>query len=102
VYSVAKELEPIDISGLPELIRIAEEVCETGAPRLLTRDGDSLAVLVPASTRPSRRAKRARSRADHEAFLSSAGGWRGLVDTDQLKHDIDESRRISSRPPVRV
>lgn len=35
-----------------------------------------------------------------EAFLSAAGGWRGLMDTEALKKEIYESRQQSSRPPV--
>jgi hypothetical protein len=42
------------------------------------------------------------SKADHEAFLASLGGWEGPVDTDKLLTDIYESRRISTRPPVEL
>ena len=61
------------------------------------------AVLQPA--RPSlasRATRRKRSAADQEAFLASLGGWKDLVDTDQLIANIYESRQISSRPPIEL
>jgi hypothetical protein len=97
---MAKELASIDIGNLPELLRIAEEVSATGAPRLLKRAGQELAIVMPVRVGARRRPRRPRTPADSEAFLSSAGGWKDLVDTEQLKRDIYASRRISSRPPV--
>ncbi len=99
---MARTLSSIDISNVPELVRIAEEVATSGAPRLLKRAGEELAIVMPLGAKGSRRAKPARSDADREAFLSSAGGWKDLVDTEKLKHDVAESRRISSRPPVEL
>ena len=61
---------------------------------------------VAAEFRPAEaagpRQRQAKSQADGEAFLSSAGGWKGLVDTEKLKADIYASRRISTRPPVEL
>ena len=37
------------------------------------------------------------SKADYEAFLASAGGWKD-VDVDQFLKDNEESRRMSTRP----
>jgi hypothetical protein len=98
---MAEHAEPIDISDLPELRRLAEEVQRTQKPRALTRDREVLAMVVPASYPPPRRRKE-RTQEDYEAFRSSAGGWKGLVDTDKLIEGIYESRRISSRPPVEL
>jgi hypothetical protein len=42
------------------------------------------------------------SSADRDAFLSTAGGWKDLVDTDKLIENIYESRSISSRPPIQL
>ena len=44
---MARALRPIDITDIPELIRIAEEVRVTKEPRLLRRDGEDLAVITP-------------------------------------------------------
>jgi hypothetical protein len=98
---VAKELTPIDVTDTPDLLRLAEEVRRSGQPRLLRRNGEDLAVLSPVAPPGKRRGKRKRTEADREAFLSSAGGWVGLVDVDQFLEDLDESRRLT-RPPVEL
>lgn len=51
------EPRPIDISEMPELLRLAEEVQSTGEPRLLRRGGEDMAILMPA-----RRSRRRTSR----------------------------------------
>lgn len=60
------------------------------------------AVVKPFPTKRARRRGRVITDADYEAFLSSAGSWKGIVDTDKLVADIYESRRLSSRPPVEL
>ena len=94
---MASELAPIDISSMPDLARLADEVRSTKKPRLLRRNNEDIALLVPATPARRRRAKTI-SPADDAAFLASAGSWND-VDTDALLTDIYESRR-SSRPPV--
>ncbi len=98
---MARELEPIDVTDAPDLLRLAEEVRRSGQPRRLRREDEDLAVLVPVAPPAKRRSRRAKTEADREAFLSSAGGWRGLVDVDQFLEDIEESRRLT-RPPVEL
>ena len=90
---------PIDISHMPDLLRLAEEVRATGEPRLLCRDGEEVAMLVPASHSPERRPRKPLDEADLEAFRAAAGGWNGIVDTEQLKKDI-RAARGSDRPPT--
>jgi hypothetical protein len=90
----------IDISNMPELLELAEEVSGTHTPRVLKRDNEELAVVVPLPP-PSRRRSRSKTAADYEAFRRAAGGWKD-VDTDKLIEDIYESRRRSSRPPVEL
>ena len=92
-----KSPEVIDISDAPELLRLAEEVRSSKTPRLLKRGDEPIAEIVPVRRRSRRRSPTA---AEREAFRSSAGGWKDLVDTDKLVADIYESRRISSRPPI--
>jgi len=96
---MAKELKAIDISNVPELLRIAEEVRASNEPRILRRENEDLAILTP--TKRPRRSARAKTQADYEAFRSAAGSWK-VVDADQLIADIYESRRLSSRPPVEL
>jgi hypothetical protein len=99
---MAKEIVSVDISNFPALVELVEEVASSGKPRLLRRDSEDVAVLMPllpAST--PRRKSRAKTRADYEAFLTSAGSWAN-VDTDTLVEDIYESRRASTRSPVEL
>ena len=44
---MAKELQSIDVSNTPEIRRLAEEVQKSHQPRLLTRDDEQLAVIMP-------------------------------------------------------
>ncbi len=89
---MAEEMIYIDISDVPDLLRIAEEVRTTRKPRMLRRDNENVAVLMPVTSTQRRKASRAKTKADYEAFRAAAGGWKGLVDTDKLIADIYESR----------
>jgi hypothetical protein len=55
-----KELKPIDISTIPETLRLAREVARTRVPVMLTTDQEDLAVLTPAAKAP-RRSSRAKA-----------------------------------------
>ncbi len=98
---MAKEFEALDISDNPDLLRLAEEVRRSKVARVLQRHGEDVAIVMPPPNSSGRRTKgtaiKRKSQADMEAFLSSAGGWKD-VDTDRLKADIYESRRLSTRP----
>jgi hypothetical protein len=96
---MAKEMDYIDISSIPDLLRIAEEVRITKKPHVLRRDNEDLAVLTPIT--PARH-KAKRTKADYDAFLAAAGGWKGLVDTDKLIEDIYESRALSTKSRVEL
>lgn len=41
------------------------------------------------------------TQADIDAVMAVAGAWKGLVDTEQLKRDLDAGRS-DSRPPVEL
>jgi hypothetical protein len=72
---MARELKPIDISNTPELLRLAEEVQRTQEPRVLVREDEELAVLVPvestvAPAKPSRsRSRRTKGSANPNDWL---------------------------------
>jgi hypothetical protein len=94
---MAREIQ-IDITDTPELLRLAEEVNVTRTPRILSRDDEPLAVVVPITRH---RRGRAPSDADLAATLASAGAWKGLVDAGALKREIKDARG-STRPPVEL
>ena len=91
---MAKVSKTVDVDDMPELARIAEEVRDTGEARLLRRDGEGIAVLIPVARPGRRRPKRPKSQSDYEAFGSAAGGWKD-VDTDRLIADIYADRSIA-------
>src|SRR6266581_1540228 len=44
---MSRHIIPIDASKLPDLLKVAEEVNTTKTPRLIKRNGESLALLLP-------------------------------------------------------
>ena len=84
------EWTPTEIGNLPELLRLAEEVRESEKPRLLQRNGEPVAVLVPVEL-AEHFGVRGPITEDIAASCSAAGGWKG-VDTDKLLKDIDAAR----------
>ncbi|HEY7064299.1 MAG TPA: hypothetical protein VII06_22675 [Chloroflexota bacterium] len=94
---MAREID-VDVTNAPELLRLAEEVQATKTPRVLSRDHEPLAAVVPIARR---RRNASPSEADLAAALASAGAWKGLVDTEALKREIKEARG-SNRPPVEL
>ena len=97
-----REVKHIDISNVPELMRIVEEMLAARQPRILSRDDEDVAVLMPVTSAPESPTQQEKTDADYEAFLSAAGSWNGLVDPDKLIADIYESRKLSKRPPVEL
>jgi hypothetical protein len=66
----------------------------------LRAGNEDVAVLTPLAP-PGKRRGRARTKEDYEAVLATFGGWRGLVDAEQLKRDL-KAARGSDRPPVEL
>jgi hypothetical protein len=98
---------PIDITNIPELVRIAEEVEATKTPRELKRQNKTVAVIMPAGAagqHKSRLHKRSiwthydpkRVRA---ALQASAGALQG-IDRAELFSDLasQRSQESSGRP----
>jgi hypothetical protein len=98
---MTEHAKPIEISGKPELLRLAEEVQVSREPRVLARNGEELAAVVPLPLTPTKRRSRRKTEADHAAFLAAAGSWAD-VDTDKLIEDIYATRRRSNRPPIEL
>lgn len=89
-------IESVDISDSGELRRLAEEVQQRRESRLLRADNEDVALLVPLPPR-RRFGGETGNRAAFDAVMAAAGGWRGIVDTEQLKEDI-KAARGSDRP----
>ena len=97
---MTREAAPIDLSTMPDLARLAREVARDGRPRVLREDGADVAVLSPARPRLRLKGKRI-TEADIADSLAAAGAWKDLLDTEQLKRDLDAARSDNS-PPVRL
>jgi hypothetical protein len=96
-----RNLKRIDINTISDLRSLAEEVRTTKEPRVLRRDSEDIAILMPITSPIRRKAKHHKTKADYAAFHSAAGGWKD-VDTDTLIKNIYEDRRMSNRPPVEL
>ncbi len=99
---MVREATSIDISTMPDLARLADEVARTRRPRVLHRNNKAVAVLMPARRTP-RRGKKGKTltQAQREAVLSTFGAWKGHIDAEQLKREIKEARS-DHRPPVNL
>lgn len=98
-YKRSEATVALDISFSTDLRRLAEDVNKTGLSKFLKVGKDQIARIVPIVRH--RRVKRNISK-DNELFLSSAGGWKGIVDVDKFLRDNEESRKISTSPQVKL
>ena len=94
---MVKELRHVDVSGNPELRRLAEEVALSGKPVVLADGGRDLATVSPAK-RSSRAMIQKPSKADVKASREAAGSWVD-VDVEDFMRYVYEGRQ-SSKPPV--
>ena len=85
---------PIDITNIPELVRIAEEVEATNKPRVLKRDNTPIAILAPVKKKQSSQAKRKVI----EETLALAGAWSDL-DFVEMLNALDHIRHDSKPTP---
>ncbi|MCC7365900.1 MAG: hypothetical protein IT303_16160 [Dehalococcoidia bacterium] len=85
---MALHADSVDVTDIPGLGELAEEVRASNQPRVLRRGGEEIAKIVP-----MRRGKaRGRPSAEQlEAFLATAGGWSG-VDVDAFLEENRKSR----------
>jgi hypothetical protein len=87
---MSRTLTPLDISTMPDLVQIVEEVAATKTPRQLKRDNNIVAVLMPSDT------KRTTSIQD---ALALAGAWKDIP-SDDMEERLYRIRHESiSTPP---
>lgn len=91
---VRRDEEPVDVSMHPDLLRLTEEVLNTGRPRVLGRGGEAVAMIVPLAGAPGKHhAKRELSPEDIKAFRAAAGSWAD-IDVDRFLSDEDAARDV--------
>ncbi len=81
---------PIDISQMPDLVDLVEEVNATKTPRELRRGNKPVAVLTPILEHE----------AEWEKIKATFGSWSDL-DADELIENIQRWREEGSRPANR-
>ena len=87
-----EQRDELDISAMPELRRVAEEVARTGRVRVLTENGKVVARVVPEESGPSADPDEQRRR-----LLAAAGTW-DEVDDEALIARIYADRDRPGRP----
>lgn len=100
---MARDYASIDISNgnVPGLAELADEVHRTNRPRVLKRADEDLAVVMPLAPTTKRPSKRSPTPDDIQAAWDAFGTWQGEDVETFLRHN-EESRRRSTRPPVRL
>jgi hypothetical protein len=83
---MARELKPIDISNMPDLLRLAAEVEATKQPVVLRRDSQELATINP--VRKPKASTRARPAGKDSPLweIVGIGKSRGPRDVSENKH----------------
>jgi len=84
---------PIDISTMPELVHLVDEVIATKKPRALQRDNKIVAVLTPVE-----RERKQQNKDAIEETLALAGAWKD-VDFDDMLEQLDTIRHQSKPTP---
>jgi hypothetical protein len=83
-------MQPIDISHIPDLVRIVEEVEATNKPRELRRDNKPVALLTPIIENTEKWKK----------IKATFGSWSD-ADADKLIANIHRWRTEGARPATR-
>jgi hypothetical protein len=76
--AMARELKLIDVGDEPDLLRIAQEVKNTGEARLLMSGGEELALITPVAPAKPSRPKRGPLTADDPLFDLIGTGRSGV------------------------
>lgn len=98
---MARELVVIDVSAIPELAQLVEEVRSTGTPRLLRRNGEDVAVLVPAALPVSPTSVQTSS-ADGMTTFTLESAYQSIPALPELLNDADMIRIAKEERAERV
>ncbi len=91
------ERKVIDVDESPDLTRLVERVSESNETTFLRHKGQAVAKIMPLGLNRRRRRPRMDPGEAARVLRETAGGWKGLVDTDKLIEDIYADRELSSR-----
>jgi hypothetical protein len=85
---------PLDISKIPDLVRLVEQVEATQKPLELQKDNKTIAVLTPVEPKK----KQKKNQQAIEETLALAGSWKAL-DFDEMLEQLDRIRHESKPSP---
>src|SRR5437016_322913 len=89
---------PIDISSMPDLVRLTKEVEATQTSLELTRENKIVAVLMP----PTKATPKKKRKTSVEEALALAGAW-GERDWNEVEQELDRIRHESTpTPPIEL
>ena len=83
---MAKEPKRIDISRMPELLHLAQEVQSTNESRILQQDNEDVALLTPITPVAKRRARGKPTSADDPLWTLIGIGHSGKGDISEHTH----------------
>ena len=85
---MAKEKEPqrIDISSIPELLKLVQEVQQTNEPTILRQEGEDVAMLTPLKPVTKRSVRGKPTTADDPLWKLVGIGHSGKGDVSENKH----------------
>lgn len=87
---MASNATPVDVSGAPEIARLAQQVAEDGQIRVLRVGDADLAILSPARSAPRRAKTKGRSRTDRR---TSAASGPSAGEGDPILDELERRRR---------
>ena len=85
---MAKEKEPqrIDISSIPELLKLVQEMRQTNEPSILRQEGEDVAMLTPLKPVTKRSVRGKPTTADDPLWKLVGIGHSGRGDVSENKH----------------
>jgi hypothetical protein len=89
--------DTVDVSEMPEVIRLIEAASKSGKSIELKRGSDVVATLSTTPSEPGAFARRAMTEAQIASLRSAAGSWKEFDSEAFLKH-IYEERDRDDRP----
>lgn len=98
---MVRELKSLDISEMPALRALVEEIRQDGHPRLLRADGQDVAVLEPAKRASHRSPSRALPVTEDDPLFRLAGIGKSGKPASAAEHKhqaLDEAYRLSHGP----
>ena len=100
---MAHETMPIDISAIPELVQLVDEVQRTGQPRVLRRADEDVALLTPMTPGAKKPRRRWRVLREDDPLFGLVGigrsGGPGDVAANKHRYLADAIRAESRRDP---